>query len=202
MEEENRYVEDVKPNSENPRLNKNTIIGILVFLLVLSFLGINLLVAGGDLLKSVYDFFAPLINQILYLFGFTAGTVINKTADIVTDTAKFGVDIAGGAVHDVGNLLIDTTKTTPLDSKINNAPIKLNDHQPDSSENPIQNPVSAAKTSWCLVGEYQGRRGCIEISERDKCISGQVFPEQKMCLNPTMTPNREVHIAPIPLGPQ
>lgn len=202
MEEENRSVQEPKLNNENPRLNKNTIIGILVFLLVLSFLGINLLVAGGDLLKSVYDFFAPLINQILHLFGFTAGTVINKTADIVTDTAKIGVDIAGGAVHDVGNLLIDSTKATSLDNKINNAPTQYNDHKPDSSENPIQNPVSAAKTSWCLVGEYQGRRGCIEISERDKCISGQVFPEQKMCLNPTMTPNREVHIAPIPLGPQ
>jgi hypothetical protein len=54
---------------------------------------------------------------------------------------------------------------------------------------PIQNPVSSAKKSWCLVGEYQGRRGCIEITDQDKCISGQVFPEQKMCLNPTLSQN-------------
>jgi hypothetical protein len=53
--------------------------------------------------------------------------------------------------------------------------------------NPIKNPITAGKQGWCLVGEYQGKRGCIEVSEHDRCLSGQVFPNQKMCLNPTLT---------------
>ena len=57
---------------------------------------------------------------------------------------------------------------------------------PDTTKNPIQNPISSKK-GWCLVGEYQGKRGCIEIGEYDKCLSGQVFPEEKLCLNPTFT---------------
>ena len=57
----------------------------------------------------------------------------------------------------------------------------------DNSENPIQKPISSGKSGWCLVGEYANKRGCIEVSETDKCMSGQVFPNQKMCLNPNIT---------------
>ena len=60
---------------------------------------------------------------------------------------------------------------------------------PSASENPIQKPISANKTNWCLIGEYQQKRGCIEIKDHDKCMSGQVFPTQKMCLNPNLTSN-------------
>jgi hypothetical protein len=179
-----------QPNNENK--NQNVIIGVLIFLLILSFLGINLLTTTGNILESVSNILGPFFNQILALLGYTTGTVINKATDVVTDTAKVGIDITGGAVHNVGDLLIDSTKpddNQKLDNKINNAPKPPQEPKPDKSENPIQNPVTASKKNWCLVGEYQGRRGCIEIKDQDKCISGQVFPEQKMCLNPTLTPN-------------
>ena len=179
-------------NNNNSR-NQNIIIGILIFLLVITFLGINLLNVGTNFAQSVYNIFGPIINQILHLLGFTAGTVINKTADVVGDAAKLGVELSEGAVHDVGDLLLNAGKELPppaIDQKINNAPPPPpKEPKPDNSDNPIQKPPTSAKKSWCLVGEYQGRRGCIEITDQDKCISGQVFPEQKMCLNPTLTEN-------------
>lgn len=179
-----------QPNNENK--NQKVIIGVLIFLLVLSFLGINLLSTTGNLLESVSNILGPIFNQFLGLLGYTTGTVINKATDVVTDTAKVSIDITGGAVHNVGDLLIKSTKPNNnqnLDNKINNAPKPPQEPKPDKTENPIQNPVTASKKNWCLVGEYQGRRGCIEIKDQDKCISGQVFPEQKMCLNPTLTQN-------------
>jgi hypothetical protein len=189
-------VAPTNPINNNQVRNQNIVIGVLIFLLVISFLGINLLSAGTNLLESLYNIFAPIVYQILGLLGFTAGTVINKTSDVVTDAAKVSVEVAGGAVHDVGDLLLNSTKNVPLpptptiDKKINDAPAPPPEEpKPDTTTNPIQNPVSSGKKSWCLVGEYQGRRGCIEISEQDKCISGQVFPEQKMCLNPTLSQN-------------
>jgi hypothetical protein len=179
-----------QPNNENK--NQTVIIGVLIFLLILSFLGINLLTTTGNILESVSDILGPFFNEIIGLLGYTTGTVINKATDVVTDTAKVGIDITGGAVQNVGDLLINSTKPDDdqnLDNKINNAPKLPEEPKPDKSENPIQNPVTSSKKNWCLVGEYQGRRGCIEIKDQDKCISGQVFPEQKMCLNPTLTPN-------------
>ena len=53
------------------------------------------------------------------------------------------------------------------------------------------NEPSSKKVGWCLVGEYEGRRGCIEISDYDKCLSGKVFPSQEICMNPTQTPNMQ-----------
>jgi len=184
---DNNSINNIQPSNENK--NQKIIIGVLIFLLVLSFLGINLLTTTGNLLESISDIFGPIFNQILGLLGYTTGTAINKATDVVTDTAKIGIDLTGGAVHDVGDLLINSTKPQNLDNKINGAPKQPPEPKPDNTENPIQNPVTSSKKNWCLVGEYQGRRGCIEIEDRDKCISGQIFPEQKMCLNPTMTQN-------------
>jgi len=182
--------------------NKNFLIIVLIILLVLSFLGINLILVGGNIFEYVVKILTPLVTQIFSVFAQTTGTVINKTTDVVTDTAKVGVDIAGGTLYSVGNLLKNSSQTvdiaamkldnpSPLDKSINNSPTKSHEPEPDKSANPIQNPITSVKTQWCLVGEYEGRRGCIEISESDKCLSGQVFPNQKACLNPTMTNNME-----------
>lgn len=176
--------------------NKNALIIVLVILLLLSLLGINVITMVGELLQSIVQIFTPLITQILSIFGYTAGTVINKTTDIVGDTVEVGVDIAQGTLYSVGDLLknasqgnVDKNAQRQLDNSLNISTINKHSPQPDSSTNPIQKPITAAKTSWCLVGEYKGRRGCIEIGEHDKCLSGQVFPDQKICLNPTLTTN-------------
>lgn len=201
---------NIQGESTNIFENKNLIIIVLIILLLLAILGINLLSLSGNLLQTITNIFGPLITQIIGFFGYTTGTVLNKTADVVSDTAKMGIDIADGTVHSVGNLLKDGSSssisdyTRSLDDAINNASILHKfpptqapaqaptthgptSPEPDKSQNPIQNPITASKTSWCLVGEYQSKRGCIEIGESDKCISGRVYPSQQMCLNPTMT---------------
>jgi len=174
--------------------NKNAIIVLLIILLVFSFLGINILNILGNLMQSFIQIFGPLVSQILSIFGYTTGTVLNKTADVVADTAKTGIDIAEGSIQSVGNILRDASKPNvdskskqSLDSALNTKIFNVNEPQPDSTTNPIQNPITSGKQGWCLVGEYQGKRGCIEVSEHDRCLSGQVFPNQKMCLNPTLS---------------
>jgi len=174
--------------------NKNAIIILLIILLVFSFLGINILNILGNLMQSFIQIFGPLVSQILSIFGYTTGTVLNKTADVVADTAKTGIDIAEGSIQSVGNILRDASKPNvdsrskqSLDSALNTKIFNVNEPQPDSTTNPIQNPITSGKQGWCLVGEYQGKRGCIEVSEHDRCLSGQVFPNQKMCLNPTLS---------------
>jgi len=199
MDNENK--ESFKMNTTNMFSNKNFIITILVILLILSFLGINLLNIVGNLMEVLVKIFGPLVNQILSIFGYTAGTIIDKGADLGTDVATTGVEIAGGSVQSIGKLLIDASKkgVAPDAKKSLNSSFDISvddldkpkrsldlEPSPDTTKNPIQNPISSKK-GWCLVGEYQGKRGCIEIGEYDKCLSGQVFPEEKLCLNPTFT---------------
>jgi len=180
--------------------DKNGIIMILVIILIFSFLGINLLTIFGDFVQRLVTVFAPFVSRVLSTFGYTTGTVIDKTTDVVTDVSKKGIDIAGGAVHSVGDLFIKASEggnPTDLDTTINDSNKKSEEAKPDTTTNPIQNPIATSKTQWCLVGEYEARRGCIEINESDKCLSGQVFPTQKLCLNPTFTNNMQHSLKPI-----
>ena len=163
--------------------SSKTILIFFLFLIILLLLsGINIFFVVGYVFESIVN--APFFRQVLDLLGDTSGTAINKSSEIVADTTKGTIDIADGAVHDIGNLLIGTTNS------LNSSQYTIRDPLPDTSENNIQKPLSASKTKWCLVGEYQNKRGCVDINESDKCLSGQVFPTQQMCLNPNLTETR------------
>jgi type II secretory pathway pseudopilin PulG len=179
---------------------KNFIIILLTGLLVLSFLGINLFIILGNWLQVVINIFGPLIAQILSVFGYTTGTVLDKTEDVATTVAKAGIDIAGGTVQSVADLLkkasadnVDPKARNQLDQSLGSMSssktptFKLNTPEADDTNGTIQKPISSDKSQWCLVGDYQGKRGCIDVDDAAKCMSGQVFPSQQLCLNPTKT---------------
>lgn len=192
-------VNNTESSNESIFSNKNIIITVLLFLLILSILGTTIFIFLGNTIKEIADIILSFALKIFSFFGYTTGTVLNKTADVVGDTAKTGIDIAQGTVYDVGNIFkgasenqVDSNTRKSLDDALQIRPLPLNPPKtpaPTPSENPIQKPISASKNNWCLVGEYNEKRGCIEIGDQDKCLSGQVFPTQKMCLNPTLTPN-------------
>ena len=176
--------------------NKNFIISTLLFLLILSSLGINILNVFGELIDTLTKIFGPLLKQLLSVLGYTAGTVIDETVGVATDVATTGIEIAGDSVQSVGTLLKDMSSANinkqtrqELDKTLNNSSNEVSDLSEDVSENPIQKPITSNKTKWCLVGEYEGSRGCVEIDEGEKCMSNQIFPSQKMCLNPTLSNN-------------
>ena len=160
---------------------KTIMIIILVILVILSYYGIHILNKSGDLLNNIITKVKPLVDSLLDFVGYSTGTAINKTADITADVAKHGIDIAEGTVQNIGNILIGDEAIGKPSSKNKRT---LKEPEADAPEDTIQKSLSSSKTKWCLVGEYQNKRGCIDISESDKCMSGQIFPNEKMCLNP------------------
>lgn len=170
---------------------KNMLIIILVGLLVLSFIGVNLLAVSGNIMEDLSQLVGPVFRRVASMLGYSSGELVNTTADVVGDTAKLGVDIAQGAAKDIGNLLKDASKGG-MDAKQRRS---LNQSlksvhcasgapaEPDSSGSDIQK-TAKGKGGWCLTGEYNGARGCVAMDDHSKCMSGQVFPSQKMCLRP------------------
>uniref|UniRef100_A0A6C0HHE8 Uncharacterized protein n=1 Tax=viral metagenome TaxID=1070528 RepID=A0A6C0HHE8_9ZZZZ len=173
--------------------SNTTIIIILCCIIVLILLNDSI----GNIFRNIAAMVYGLIIRILALFGFVTGSAINVTANVAGNVARTGVDITEGTLHSVGNILTGANtqvqgQQPDLDNTLNISTLGQQNIQipvPDTTENPIQNPISQDKNSWCLVGEYKGRRGCIEVSQQDKCLSGQVYPSQKMCLNPTLSQN-------------
>ena len=89
----------------NNIITKNFTIIVLVFLLVLSLLGINLLNVAGRTLTEFSELLGPFIRQTVSFISYNAGKFINVGADVSSDIAKFGIDIADDTAHSVGNLL-------------------------------------------------------------------------------------------------
>ena len=98
---------------------KNLLIVILVSLLVLSFLGINLLLILGDFMQVLLNIFGPLVGQILSVFGYTTGTLLDKSEDVATSVAKTGIDIAGGTVDSIADILKNLSKDNVNQTSIN-----------------------------------------------------------------------------------
>ena len=193
--------------------DKNSIILILIALLLLSFLGINLIKGVGDFVQYIINSIAYFLRPLLSDVSFVTGTVIDNSSDIVADAGKTGIDIAHGTIQNVSDLFIRASDNEP-NKEVNKVPLTqiprhkdedrkekkiddvINSPKPpststprsDSTTNPIQKPISSNKVGWCLIDEYEGQRNCISVGEQDKCMSQQVYPTQKMCLNPTLTP--------------
>jgi hypothetical protein len=44
----------------------------------------------------------------------------------------------------------------------------------------------SGKAGYCYIGEDRGFRSCVQVQAGDKCMSGQVFSRQDICVNPTL----------------
>lgn len=176
--------------------NKNAIIIVLLVLVILLLVGINLLKIVGIILSDIADPLVPAFRSLLSMIGFTAGNILKGSADVVADTSELGIDIAKGTTHSIGDLLInsanpgiDSSKQADLSDIVGvwNYPGSKPEPAPVQSTAPIVTPISTQKpkAGWCYVGDFSGVKGCVEVTEHDKCMSGQIFASQSECLKPS-----------------
>ena len=71
----------------------------------------------------------------------------------------------------------------PIDNNHNNS---LNKPQTHSDEYEAQESSSSLKAGWCFIGEDHGHRSCSQVGINDTCMSGDIFPTQDVCVNPTL----------------
>lgn len=85
--------------------NVSVVVIIFLVLIILIILGINV----GFIFNGITDYFIDVIK----LLGFSTGSAINATADVVGDASKAGIDIVEDSVKDFGNLLKNTPPPPP-----------------------------------------------------------------------------------------
>ena len=176
----------------------------LLIILILAFLGFNIFVYLAKGTETINSIFSPIISMFSGIFGDTVSQVVNVTAEgtkkIVNSTA--GVIDAG--LSDVQQIVpnkasssvssVPVTKNQP-DLMSNNSLNKAlntsqssqspnNDYEADEASSSIQS--GPPKSGWCYIGEDRGFRTCAEVGPNDKCISGDIFPSQDLCVNPSL----------------
>jgi len=107
---QNDFFKKIKESSTGVVPNYQTIlIVILTIFLILALLGINVFIAIGNLFQSAFDVIKPITYNTISDIGYTTGSVINSTSNVATDTTKKGLDIVNGTIHNIGNLLIESS---------------------------------------------------------------------------------------------
>ena len=176
----------------------------LLIILILAFLGFNIFVYLAKGTETINSIFSPIISMFSGIFGDTVSQVVNVTAEgtkkIVNSTAG-AIDTGLSEVQQiVPNKASSSVSSVPVtknqpDLMSNNSLNKAlntsqssqspnNDYEADEASSSIQS--GPPKSGWCYIGEDRGFRTCAEVGPNDKCISGDIFPSQDLCVNPNL----------------
>jgi hypothetical protein len=182
--------------------NINSITWVIIILL-LAFLGFNIFVYLAKGTQGVADFFGPLIKAV-------GGATAAVTGQTVNVSAEGGKAVVGGTANVVNSGLTAVQNVTP-----NNAPSAIKGPQPvkqqkvdniqhstlnkalntsqsqqppsqDYQANEASSSIGEQKAGWCFIGEERGFRTCGEVTADDECMSGNIFPTQEICMNPSL----------------
>ena len=58
--------------------------------------------------------------------------------------------------------------------------------EPDDATSSTQKNKILSKPGYCYIGEDRGFRSCIKVGMGDKCMSGDIFPTEDLCINPNL----------------
>ena len=98
------------------------------------------------------------------------------------DTSMFNIDelLPTSYIPMATPTVADAVST--LDARLNNGRLSTVTPMYDIDTSVVQKSLTSNKSSWCLVGNVNNRRGCIRMEEGDKCLSGQVYGSELDCL--------------------
>jgi hypothetical protein len=166
-----------------------------LIILILSFLGFNLLAYLGKITGSISDLFKP----VMTFFGYGVGETVKTTVNIAATGTKGLADVAAGTVNSGINVLEQglssnrqyqnqnqnqNQRQSDTDAAILN---KVVLPMPDEAGSRTQQSKGGkSKAGYCYIGEDRGFRSCIQVGEADMCMSGDIFPTQDVCINPSL----------------
>ena len=188
-----------------------TRIGLIVVILL--FLGVNIFSYLGDFLQIIKDAFAPLLKNILESFGYVVTETTKDVTQVAAAGAKLGIDVAAGTIESgvnviqgqldlnqgpgqgqglrqglnpsqKNNLSKQASMSASLSSALADAEYNTEPLPDDATSSTQRN--GSGKSGYCYIGEDRGFRSCIAIKEGDVCMSGEIFPTNAICVNPSL----------------
>jgi hypothetical protein len=175
----------------------------VIIFFILAFLGFNIFIYLAKGTQDITNFFSPIINYFIKLFGGVTSQVVDVSAEGAKEVVDTAANITTSGLSAVQQTTPGGLKTTPVQTTIPQADIMqtntlnkaLNsstsekqksstDYEADESTSTIQN--GASKSGWCYIGEDRGFRSCAKVGVDDKCMSGEIFPSNEICINPNL----------------
>tara|TARA_A100001015_G_scaffold318838_1_gene439921 strand:+ start:101 stop:943 length:843 start_codon:yes stop_codon:yes gene_type:complete len=197
---------DVAPGSGNEgapvKKDSSMMFKILFGITILGLIGINLFGYAGTILDRINDFTGPILRKLITLFGFyttetvktTIGTAAEGTKLLADTTKNVTTSVIDTAQQQTANLRDELDETdADITSRIRNQDIipkvqkrKEREAIIDNDGNPITNKQTSGVEGWCYIGSDNSTRQCVAVGASDTCISGEIFPTNEICVNPSL----------------
>jgi hypothetical protein len=186
----------------------------IIIVLLLALIGINVFVYLAKGTEFVSTLFNDIFGPILIFFGYNTLETSKQTIQTSATGTKAGVDLVSnttvGAI-DAGQQVLSpepqlqqsqgqiqsqgqgqiqsqgqSNEEDSLEKALENASSTVNQGpSPDDSRSVFQ---SSGKSGWCFIGQDESVRTCAQIGVNDMCMSGDIFPSQEICMNPSLRP--------------
>lgn len=163
-----------------------------IVVLLLAFFGFNVFtyLAQGtqfltDSVKKLVGEGASVPAQIVDVSAEGAKAVVNETAHTLdtglTKVQDFAGKHGGSPIETPAPPMQQSTLNQALNEKPNQN--EDQDYEADLANSSIQ---GGGKAGWCFIGDDRGFRSCAQVGVNDKCMSGEIFPSQEICMNPNL----------------
>jgi len=162
----------------------------------------------GSFIKSITDLIRGVTGQTINVAAEggkavvnTAGNVTNAGLNSVQDlgqaiqpnNASSSLKSSGTSSSNSQNSSQDNVTDNALNKALNTAKMRQQtketqqggdmDYEADEANSSIQ---GGGKSGWCFIGEDRGFRSCALVGVNDTCMSGDIFPSQEICVNPSL----------------
>jgi hypothetical protein len=185
----------------------------IFIILLLAYLGFNIFNYLAKGTQETNDVLSPFWAYIMSFFNYGPTSVSSVQSDhndaqAVVDSDADG---AGNSKQAGGSQPISAENAKPNPASVSKmSPDSAQNLQgPDNAQNtalnralniskqqelPKQDYVAndsydstqQGKAGWCYIGSEQGYRSCSQVGEADTCMSGNIFPTQEVCVNPSL----------------
>jgi hypothetical protein len=166
----------------------------IIIILILAFLGFNIFAYLAQGTQEISDVFAPITKKLF-------GTTVAVSSEIVDVSAEGAKAVVTDSSNVINKGLTELQQITPnnavgqqqqqqaqmtkqaLDQGHEQGQGQDQDYQAHEATSSVH---SSGKAGWCYIGEDRGFRACAQVSANDTCMSGDIFPSQEICMNPSL----------------
>jgi len=190
----NTMVPDNYAIDPSNKFNMSFFIKIFVVIIILAIFGFNIFNNLGFVTDQIAFITEPIVSFFAKIFGKTSKTVIKTTTsgtreitEIVDDT----VDVADAIITKTANKKSvipipiakkNNSNNIGQDYEVDNVNIKP---EPDESNSIVQQG-NLGKKGYCYVGNWNGLRSCVKVSDSDECLSNMIYKSDAICRNPEL----------------
>jgi hypothetical protein len=187
----------------------------IFIILLLAYLGFNIFNYLAKGAQTTNDVLSPFWAYIMSFFNYGPTSITSSQPDDteveVDDKTDHGKDMDDGNSKQGGSKPISAENAKPNTASVSKmSPDSAQNPQgPDNAQNTALNralniskqqelskqdyvandsydSTQQGKAGWCYIGSEQGYRSCSQVGEADTCMSGNIFPTQDICVNPSL----------------